>query len=85
MSDFEFVTAFYKWEAKWREKQGFTIELVKNGQADNFIIWRILSKGNDNTILYGTKNGTVYNLTIANTKLSNAYKNDFLEKLFLSK
>lgn len=85
ISDKEFVTEFFKWDAGYWEKQGLAVTTIDDQSANGYILWQAKSDEQEiNTIfLFGSKNGFAYNLSGTSISWSETKIKDFLVKVYL--
>lgn len=89
-SDIDFVVAFYQWDNEEMLERGMLHEKIKQDYTDNYIVWRAFKENNfngmkensENFLLYGLKNGLLYNFNILSSKLNDEEKIKLLEKLY---
>lgn len=84
LKGFDFVNSFYEWESKFYESNGFESQLIEKDSEKHYVIFRIFGKSADTFLLFGERNGNVYNLSVNITdKWTEEEKIQFLKGLFL--
>jgi hypothetical protein len=85
---FEFIKAFYEWEAEYFATYNFDVEEIESDSTNHFIVWRLYGnyKGTfwGTYFLFGEKNGFVKNFAVMTTeKWTREEKIDFLKNMYL--
>lgn len=89
--DFEFVKAFYDWDAQYFvNTHQLQQEIIESNENQHYIIWHLFGESNkvayDTYFLFGEKNGYASNFSIMKTgKWNSEEKTGFLKEIFLGK
>lgn len=81
-SNFENVTAFYKWDSEYRKENQFKVDKLKENAASEYIIWKYNDGKLDNMFLFGSSKDTFLNLLVYTNIWTESDRITFLEKLY---
>lgn len=79
-TDIAFATAFYKWEQKHYEKEGFALKEIEAGE--DYVVWLVTGEGTNTLFLYGGKGAYAYNFSVFSDNWADETRMAFLKKLF---
>lgn len=83
---YEFLSAFYEWDSNYFVNEyGLEREIIEEGMANNYILWRIYGKDIDTYFLFGEESCKVKTFSVSKTdKWNMKEKITFLKDLFLA-
>ncbi len=88
LTNFNYVKAYYEWDAKYLAKQlSMNETIVKSDTAKHYLVWRIWGEHDqlkmNSYFLFGYKNYSVSSFAISDCKWTEMEKVKFLEDLYL--